>query len=238
MHVWILGGTAFLASAVEAVEALTIVLAVGASRSWRIALLGAAAAFVVLAAIAAVFGPLLGNRIPIELIRVIAGGLALYFGFNWLRKAILRASGRKAQRDEAASFEKEKAVLQREAVGGFATSFNGVFIEGLEVVVIVVSLGTATAGGMLPASLGALAAFVLVAIVGFIVHKPLSRVPENLMKMVVGVMLLSFGTFWLGEAAGLHWPFDDGFILVLVACFAALTAGSIAVLRRTQTSTT
>jgi uncharacterized membrane protein len=231
VHAWILAGTAFLASAVEAVEALTIVLAVGASRSWRPALLGAAAALLLLVLIAIVFGPLIGTRIPIELVRIVAGGIALWLGATWLCKAILRGAGRKAMHDEAAIFERERELLSRENVGGFATAFNGVFVEGLEVIVIVVSLGTATAGGLFAATAGALGALVLVAIVGFAVHKPLSRVPENVMKTIVGIMLVSFGTFWLGEAAGIKWPLDDVFIAALAAIYAAFTAGAIAVLR-------
>jgi uncharacterized membrane protein len=238
VHAWILGGTAFLASAVEAVEALTIVLAVGATRSWRVALLGTAAATAVLVALAIVFGPLIGTRIPVEAIRIVAGALALYFGFTWLRKAILRAAGRKALRDEAASFEKQRALLAREQIGGFATAFNGVFVEGLEVVVIVVSLGTASAGGMFPAAAGAVGAFVAVALAGLVVHRPLARVPENLMKTIVGIMLLSFGTFWIGEALGVHWPLDDAFIVALIAIYAALTAVAIAALRRNARAST
>ena len=163
--------------------------------------------------------------------RIVAGGIALWLGISWLRKAILRGAGRKAMHDEAAIFERERQALSREDVGGFATAFNGVFVEGLEVIIIVVSLGTATAGGLFAATAGALGALLLVTLAGFAVHKPLSRVPENVMKTIVGIMLVSFGTFWLGEAAGIKWPLDDLFIAVLAAIYAAGTAGAIAALR-------
>jgi len=216
------------------VEALTIVLAVGYARSWRVSLGGAFAAFGVLTILTVLFGPLIGNRIPIVAIRLVAGAAALYFGFKWTKKAILRASGRKAQRDEAALFEAELIELRtekRDDRDAFLTSFNGVFLEGIEVVVIVVSLGAATVGGVLPASLGALVAAIAVLILGIILRKPAAAVPENAMKIVVGVMLLSFGTFWVGEAAGIKWPLEDTSLFGLVALYAAIVFGSVSALK-------
>ena len=216
------------------VEALTIVLAVGYARSWRVSLGGAFAAFATLTVLTVLFGPLIGNRIPIVAIRLVAGAAALYFGFTWTKKAILRASGRKAQRDEAALFEAELIELRtekRDDREAFLTSFNGVFLEGIEVVVIVVSLGAATVGGVLPASLGALVAAIAVLILGIILRKPAAAVPENAMKIVVGVMLLSFGTFWVGEAAGIKWPLEDTSLFGLVALYAAIVFGSISALK-------
>jgi uncharacterized membrane protein len=216
------------------VEALTIVLAVGYARSWRVSLGGAFAAFAVLTILTVLFGPLIGNRIPIVAIRLVAGAAALYFGFKWTKKAILRASGRKAQRDEAALFEAELIELRtekRDDREAFLTSFNGVFLEGIEVVIIVVSLGAATVGGVLPASLGALVAAIAVLILGIILRKPAAAVPENAMKIVVGVMLLSFGTFWVGEAAGIKWPLEDTSLFGLVALYAAIVFGSISALK-------
>jgi uncharacterized membrane protein len=232
MNGWFVAGTSFVASGVEAVEALTIVLAVGVTRSWRVALGGTLAALAVLAVIAIVAGPLIGTRIPIVFVRFIAGAIALYLGFTWTRKAVLRASGRKAQRDETAAFEKQTSSLSREAIGGFATAYNGVFVEGVEVIVIVVSLGTASAGGLAPATLGALAAIAVVALLGLLLHQPLARVPENAMKWVVGVMLLSFGTFWLGEGIGIHWPLDDLALPIIVVVYALATFVALSVLRR------
>lgn len=223
-----------MASAVEMVEALTIVLAVGYARSWKLSLGGAFAAFATLTVLTILFGPLIGNRIPIVAIRLVAGAAALYYGFKWTKKAILRAAGRKAQRDEAALFDAEVGLLRaekRDDRDAFMTSFNGVFLEGIEVVVIVVSLGAATVGGIFPASLGALVAAIAVLILGIILRKPAAAVPENAMKIVVGIMLLSFGTFWVGEAAGIPWPLEDASLFGLVALYAAIVFGSIAALK-------
>jgi uncharacterized membrane protein len=233
---WFVAGTSFVASGVEAVEALTIVLAVGVTRSWRAALGGTVAALAVLAIIAIVAGPLIGTRIPIVFVRFIAGAIALYLGFTWTRKAVLRAAGRKAQRDEAALFENKASSLSREAIGGFATAYNGVFVEGVEVIVIVVSLGTASAGGLGAATIGALAAVAVVALLGLILHRPLARVPENAMKLVVGLMLLSFGTFWLGEGIGVRWPFDDLALPAIVAVYALVIWIVVSLLRKPETA--
>lgn len=217
----ILVTSAFLASAVEMVEALTIVLAVGVTREWRSTLIGVASALVALAALVAVLGPAL-SLIPIEALRLFIGTLLLIFGLQWLRKAILRASGLKALHDEDAIYQRELAEARaagREVRAGldwyaYTLSFKGVFLEGLEVVFIVLTFGT-TQGNLGLATLGAALAIVLVGIGGLTIHQPLSRVPENTMKFLVGVMLTTFGIFWGGEGAGVDWPGQDAAILAV-----------------------
>ena len=220
----------FAASLVEMVEALTIVVASGVSRGWRSALEGAAAALVVLGLLVVVVGVPLIRYIPIDALRVIVGALLLVLGLSWLRKAILRASGHKDPHDEDLIYAETVAELEEEppederarARGrdgvGFAVAFKGVFLEGTEVVLIVVSLGAAQHRLGL-AALAAAAAAILVAIVGLVVARQLSEVPENTIKTVVGVMLTSFGVFWVGEGAGIHWPGSDLAIPVLVVFF-------------------
>ena len=228
----------FGASAVEMVEALTIVLAAGTSRGWRSALEGAAAALGVLAAIVLVVGVPLIRYVPIDALRVVVGALLLTLGLNWLRKAWLRASGHKAMHDEDLIYAKTVEELshdgpvraQRDAVG-FAVAFKGVFLEGTEVVLIVISLG-ASQGRLGLAAAAAAAAAVVVIVVGAIVARQLSKVPENAIKLTVGVMLSSFGIFWVGEGAGVHWPGSDAFLFVLVALFAGSSALAIPWLRR------
>jgi uncharacterized membrane protein len=211
--------SAFLASAVEMVEALTIVLASALARGWRSSLVGVGAATIALIAITAVLGPAL-TEIPLNALRLVIGGLLLIFGLQWLRKAILRASGFKALHDEDAIFAREladaegAAHLERAGLDwyGFVLSFKGVLLEGLEVVFIVLTFGS-TQGSIPLAAAGAAAALILVAGVGFAVRAPLARVPENLMKFSVGVMLTTFGIFWSTEGAGAHWPGSDAAIL-------------------------
>ena len=194
--------SSFLASAVEMVEALTIVLAAGLARGWRSAMIGLAAATVVLAAVVAALGPAL-TVIPLNALRLVVGSLLLVFGLQWLRKAILRASGFKALHDENAIFARELAEAQGagrlERAGmdwyGFTLAFKGVLLEGLEVAFIVLTFGS-TQGSIPLAAVGAAAALVLVAGVGIAVRAPLSRVPENAMKFAVGLMLTTFGIFW------------------------------------------
>jgi uncharacterized membrane protein len=207
--------SAFLASAVEMVEALTIVLAVGVTRGWRSALTGAGAAVLALAALVGALGPSI-SQVPIDTLRVIVGALLLVFGLQWLRKAILRASGYKALHDEDQLFARELSEARDaervERAGldwyGFTLAFKGVLLEGLEVVFIVLTFGSAQ--GSIPlAAAGAVAALVLVAGVGLAVRAPLARVPENATKFVVGVMLTTFGIFWSAEGAGVAWPGDD-----------------------------
>ena len=205
---------AFLASVVEVTEAYTIVLAVGLSRGWRPAFAGATAALIVLALLVATCGPLLG-RVPLAALQLPIGVLLLVFGMGWLRKAIVRAGGIIPLHDENAIFANEMAMLQdnrNELTGldtvGTLTAFQGVLLEGLEVVFIVIAVGTAR-GLLVPASAGAGLACLLVLLVGSVIHKPLSRVPENTLKFAVGVMLTSFGIFWVGEALGVAWPGAD-----------------------------
>src|SRR5690242_10282515 len=200
--------SAFLASAVEMVEALTIVLAVGVTREWRSTWVGVLGALIALAAIVAILGPAL-SLIPLEALRLVIGTLLLIFGLQWLRKAILRASGLKALHDEDAIYKRElaeaRAAGQEIRAGldwyAYTVSFKGVLLEGLEVVFIVLTFGT-TQGNIGLATLGAALAVLLVGAAGVAVHQPLSRVPENTMKFLVGVMLTTFGIFWGGEGAG------------------------------------
>jgi uncharacterized membrane protein len=230
--------SAFLASAVEFVEALTIVLAAGLTRGWRASLTGLAAATVALAAIVAALGPAL-KLIPIDALRLVVGALLLAFGLQWLRKAILRASGYKPLHDEAAIFARE-AEEARSATSdvragldwyGFTLAFKGVLLEGLEVAFIVVTFGS-TQGNIGLAALGAGIALVLVATVGVLVRAPLSRVPENTMKFTVGVMLTTFGIFWATEGVGAHWPGDDASLPGVLAFVVLLSSGAVALLRR------
>jgi uncharacterized membrane protein len=234
----LLGLGAFLASAVEAVEALTIVLGVGVVRGWRSTLIGVGAALIVLAALIAVLGPALG-RIPIEGLRLVVGALLLVFGLQWLRKAILRASGYKDLHDEDEAFREARdraAAAGVDERGGldwysFTVAFKGVLLEGLEVVFIVIAFGAAQ-GRFDVAIAGAAAALVVVAVVGVLARKPLERVPENTIKFTVGVMLTSFGCFWAAEGAGVHWPGDELSLLGVIAFIAALSHLLVRALRR------
>ncbi|HEY5316702.1 MAG TPA: hypothetical protein VIJ20_01890 [Solirubrobacteraceae bacterium] len=227
----------FLACSVEAVEALTIVLAVGATRSWSSALSGVGAATVVLAALVAALGPAL-TALPIGVLRVAVGGLLLVFGLQWLRKAILRAAGLKAVHDEEAIFAEEAqaaraAALEQGAFDGysFAVAFKGVLLEGLEVAFIVLTFG-ANQHHIAVAALAAVAAVALVVLAGVAARAPLARVPENTLKFAVGIMLTSFGTFWGGEGAGASWPGGDAALLVLIPALAVLALSTVALLRR------
>lgn len=230
---------AFAASLVEMVEALTIVLAVGITKGWRTALLGVVAALVALAIIVVGLGPLL-SKLPLSALRLIIGTLLLVFGLQWLRKAILRASGWKALHDEEQIFADEVAALggrtgsTRLDGQGFAVAFKGVLLEGLEVAFIVVTFG-ATQHRVGLAALGAAAAVVLVVVVGVVVHRPLARVPENSLKMVVGIMLTSFGIFWAGEGVGVRWPGSDAALVGVIVVVVALTALAIGWLRTKAT---
>jgi len=230
--------SAFLASAVEMVEALTIVLAAGIARGWRSSLTGAGVAAASLAVIVAALGPAL-TAIPIDALRLLVGGLLLVFGLQWLRKAILRSSGFKALHDEEAIFARELAGAQRAAKSdragldwyGFTLSFKGVLLEGLEVAFIVLTFGSAQHDIPL-AALGAAVAVVLVAVVGLALHEPLVRVPENTMKFAVGIMLTTFGIFWSTEGAGAHWPGSDAALLAILAFVCGTSALFVRLLRR------
>jgi len=229
---------AFLASLVEAVEALTIVLAVATVRGWRPAGLGVLAGLVLLVLIVAVLGPLL-DRVPLHLLQLAIGVLLLLFGMRWLRKAILRSAGVIPLHDEAMAFATETAELREQArrhesrlnwIAGL-TSFKAVLLEGLEVVFIVIAV-SAGRGLLVPASAGALGACLLVAGVGFVVDRPLARVPENVLKFAVGVMLSAFGIFWTGEGLAVAWPGADLAIVALAALFLAVGLAAVALARR------
>jgi len=231
---------AFLASLVEAVEALTIVLAVASVRGWRPAGLGGFAGLTLLGVIVLALGPLLA-QVPLAPLQLAIGILLLLFGMRWLRKAILRAAGIIALHDESQAFSKESASLRaladRQAarldwIAGM-TSFKAVLLEGTEVVFIVLAIG-ARPGLLLPASLGALAACLAVALLGLAIHRPLARVPENALKFTVGVMLSAFGIFWTGEGLGVDWPGADLSILFFAALFLGVALLAIAYLRRPQ----
>ena len=230
--------SAFLASAVEMVEALTIVLASGLTRGWRSSLLGLGAALVVLAVIVAALGPAL-TQIPISALRLIVGTLLLAFGLQWLRKAILRASGYKEQKDEDAVFARELAEARAAGTEthagvdwyGFTLSFKGVLLEGLEVAFIVLTFGS-SAGNVPLATFAAAVALVVVAVAGVLVRAPLARVPENALKFAVGIMLTTFGIFWAAEGAGADWPGDEASLPFVLAFVILVSLGSVALLRR------
>jgi len=237
----------FLASAVEMVEALTIVLAAGVTRGWRSSFIGVGAALVVLAVIVAILGPAL-TVIPIDALRLVVGAILLVFGLGWLRKAILRSSGYKALRDEAANYQRELAAAKAtgtETRAGldwyaFTLCFKGVLLEGLEVAFIVVTFGATAkndvANSVVLAAAGAVAALVLVVGVGLAVHAPLSRVPENTLKFVVGLMLTTFGIFWASEGAGVTWPGSDLAILGILVVMTATSFGLVSYLRQRRTT--
>lgn len=224
----VLGVAVFLASAVEMVEALTIVLAVGVTRGWRSSLEGVFMALFALAVLVVAFGPALVRYVPLNLLRSIVGGVLLIFGLQWMRKAVLRASGLKDKRDEDMVYEKTVAQLsvgsksKNRDMQGFTVAFKGVFIEGLEVIIVVLTLGS-SAHDLGLAIVAALIAVALVATAGAIVSRQLSGVPENAMKLMVGLMLVSFGTFWGGEGLGLSWPGSDLMIPALVALYGIVT---------------
>jgi uncharacterized membrane protein len=232
--------SAFLASAVETVEALTIVLAMGITRGWRSTLIGAGVASLALAAIVAILGPAL-TVIPIDVLRLVVGALLLVFGLQWLRKAILRASGWRAVRDEDAVFARERAEavnaphVERAGLDwyAFTISFKGVLLEGLEVAFIVLTFGS-TQGSIPLAAVGAAAAVLVVLLAGIVVREPLSRVPENTLAFAVGVMLTTFGTFWGAEGAGVDWPGGDASLLGVLAFVLLVSLGYVTALRRRQ----
>jgi uncharacterized membrane protein len=233
--------TVFVACVVEAVEALTIVLAAGLTRDWRSTFQGMTVALLVLAVVVAAAGPAL-ILIPLGGLRLVVGALLAVFGLQWLRKAILRASGYKDLHDEAGIYERQVAAARAAATGGrgsvrdwyaFTLSFKGVLLEGLEVVFIAITFGD-NQGNLGLAALAAAAAVVTVAGIGIAVRAPLARVPENAMKFAVGIMLTSFGTFWGAEGAGVAWPGGDAALLVIVPVIAAVSLGYAALLRRSR----
>jgi Ca2+/H+ antiporter, TMEM165/GDT1 family len=240
--IWTSTLSAFLASLVEFVEALTIVLVVGVTINWKSAWAGTLAAILTLAGLVALFGTTLVQFIPIEVLRLIVGVILVLFGLKWLKKAILRYSGLKAKHDEEAIYEEELSAMKARGEAlpnqfngfGFVTAYKSVLLEGLEVAFIVITFGTSAAesnqdkgSALLAASLGALAAGVVVVLGGLVIHGPLTRIPENTLKFTVGVMLASFGTFWGGEGLGVVWPLEDAFLIVLVAAYLAVSGGLV-----------
>ena len=230
--------TVFVACAVEAVEALTIVLATGITREWKSTLQGMGVALVVLAVITAAVGPAI-SYLPLTGLRVVVGALLAIFGLQWLRKAVLRAAGYKALHDEASAYLREVAAAEAatsESKRGvsdwysFTLAFKGVLLEGLEVVFIVITFGS-NQKNIGAAVIGAAAAIIVVTVVGIAIKAPLTKVPENWMKFAVGVMLTSFGTFWGAEGAGVAWPGNDAALLVLVPVVALAAAGCVYWLR-------
>ncbi len=249
-QLWAVVTASFLASAVEFVEAFTIVLVVGVTINWRSSLAGTFGAIVALAATVAVFGTALVQVIPIDALRLVVDVLLVLFGLKWLKKAILRYAGLKALHDEEAIYEEQLAEMRARGEGtstrwnpfGITTAFKSVLLEGLEVAFIVITFGiqasnpspinhTSEGTGILLAALGAAAALVLVVGVGALVRAPLQRVPENTLKFVVGIMLTTFGTFWGGEGLGIAWWGEDLFLLVLIAFYLAMAGALILWLR-------
>ena len=231
--------TVFVACVVEAIEALTIVLAAGLTRSWRSTWQGVGLALVVLGVVVGALGPTI-TLLPLGVLRVVVGALLLIFGLQWLRKAVLRATGYKALHDEASAYLREVTAAQSagDAVRrglvtdwyAFTLAFKGVLLEGLEVVFIVLTFG-ANQKDVGAAVIGAACAVVVVTVVGVAVRAPLARVPENAMKFCVGIMLTSFGTFWGAEGCGVRWPGNDLALLVLVPVVAVVSLGYVAWLR-------
>jgi len=229
--------SAFLASIVEGVEALTVVLATGTTRGWRSTLIGAGAALLALAVVIALLGPALAY-VPLDVLRVIVGGLLLVFGLQWLRKAILRAGGYIAMRDEEAIYRAQLVAAQtanpKQGPGidwyAFTLAFKSVFLEGFEVAFIVITFGGAQ-GNIPLAALGALGALIAVVITGAVLKEPLERIPENTIKFGVGVLLSTFGLFWSAEGLGVGWPGSDLAILGILAFMTLISVGFVVVLR-------
>ncbi len=228
-------GAAFLGSAVESTEALTIVLAVGLTRGWRAPLLGTLAALAGLAVLVVFFGQLIVSRVPESSLKLLVGTLLLLFGLRWLHKAVLRSAGVVALHDEERAYEQTVGALQaateRHDWVGFVLALKGVFLEGLEVVFIVIAVG-GTGRGLPVAVAGGLLAMVAVAAAGMVVRRPLARVPENTLKYAVGVILTSLGTFWAAEGMGATWPFDFVSILALVVVYFAASRLAVSLVRK------
>jgi uncharacterized membrane protein len=246
---WPVFAASFLASTVEFVEAFTIVLVVGVTINWRSSLAGAFAAAATLAVIIATLGVAIVQYVPIGYLRLVVGIILVLFGLKWLKKSILRYSGLKALHDEEAIFEETRAELRAKGVViaprfepmGVALAYKSVLLEGLEVAFIVITFGSSSVTttcssscGIGSAAIGAAIAGVLVILLGAVVRAPLTKVPENTLKFVVGIMLTSFGTFWGGEGFNIHWPLSDAFILVLVAIYLIATGVLVMMLRQTK----
>jgi uncharacterized membrane protein len=228
-------GAAFLGSAVESTEALTIVLAVGLTRGWRAPLYGTVAALVALAVLVVLFGQLIVERVPESILKLVIGTLLLLFGLRWLHKAVLRSAGVVAMHDEEHAYQQTVKELQgaasRKDWVGFVIAFKGVFLEGLEVVFIVVAVG-GTSRYLPWAVAGGLLAMVVVSAAGIVVRKPLARVPENTLKYAVGIVLAAIGTFWAAEGMGARWPLDFVSIFFLAAGFLAASRVAVTLARR------
>jgi len=246
---WTVLSAAFLASVVEFVEAFTIVLVVGVTINWRSSLAGAFAAAATLALIIGTLGVALVQFVPIGVLRLVVGIILILFGLKWLKKAILRYSGLKAIHDEEAIFEETRAevrargeiIAPRFEPFGIALAYKAVLLEGLEVAFIVITFGSSATSnvcnqtcGISYAAIGAVIAGVLVILAGALVRAPLTKVPENTLKFVVGVMLTTFGTFWAGEGFGVIWPFSDAFLLALAALYLIASFALVATLKQTK----
>ncbi|MBV9616824.1 MAG: hypothetical protein JO031_15325 [Ktedonobacteraceae bacterium] len=243
---WAVTIAAFLASAVEFVEAFTIVLVVGITINWRSAMIGALAAAVTLAVIVAIFGTAVVRYVPIDILRLVVGFILILFGLKWLKKAILRYSGLKALHDEEAIFEEHMAEMRargedisRIQPTAVALSYKSVLLEGLEVAFIVITFGSSAPvqggiGGIGSAAIGAIVAGLLVILLGALVRAPLKQVPENTLKFIVGIMLTSFGTFWLVEGFKVSWPLSDAFIPILAAIYLLASFAFVAWLKSQQ----
>ena len=234
----------FLASLVECIEALTVVLAVGSVRGWRSALWGCAAAVAVILSLIVVLGRAL-TRIPLHSIQLVVGILLVLFGLRWLRKAILRAAGQIPLHDETAAFAKNTAAMRGSPRTlatwdkiAFTSAFNITMLEGTEVVFIVVAIGAGGTGMLLPASLGAAAALCVVIALGLALHRPIASIPENTLKFIVGILLSAFGTFWVGEGLNLAWPYSDWSIPALAAGFALVALAAVPLCRGRETKST
>jgi uncharacterized membrane protein len=230
---------AFIGSLVEFVEAYTIVLAIGVTRGWRAPILGAAAAVVTLGVLVAVFGVTLVNVVDEHLFALVVGTLLLLFGLKWIRKAILRYAGIVAIHDEELIFQREVAEMRAQGRShdrfdwiGFLASYKAMLLEGLEVAFIVIALGAAGSDELLASTIGAAVAFVVVGSLGAVVRAPLSRVPENTLKFVVGAMLCTFGVYWAAEGFGVDWPGEALALLVIFAAFTLLSWASVKLLNR------
>ncbi len=233
MTPWVLAGTTFLASAVEFVEAATIVLAVSVTQGWRVAIGGTLAATAALFVLVGVGAPILTNALSLERLELIVGPFLILFGIAWLRKAVWRFAGRKAMHDEAAIYAREVEDLRKRERGhGFAVAFQGVFVEGLEVAVIVVTFAASTPALVAWSTGGALGALLIVTVAAIVLRAPFSRVPENVLKAIVGVMLLSLGTFWTGEGAHIVWWLGEETLFALIAGYVAIAALLVALQRR------
>ena len=230
-------GAAFLGSAVESIEALTIVLAVGLTRGWRSPLYGTAVALISLAVLVVVFGQLIVTRVPESTLKIIIGTLIVLFGMRWLHKAVLRSAGVIAMHDENKSYADTVGAMSgavaRQDWIGFTIALKGVFLEGLEVVFIVVAVG-GTSGGLPIAVAGGLLAMVVVAAIGLAVRKPLAMVPENTLKYAVGVILTSLGTFWAAEGMGAIWPLDFVSVFGIAAIYLGASRVAIMLISRRQ----